>query len=187
MRYWGGSAMNTPNQARKFLGEVLHDLRGHLCLHWGIARRDSDEIIGTLALFHLDMLAGKAEIGFALARACWGMGYMNEALRVALEYSFREWGLRRVEADVDPRNLSSIRLLEGLGFQKEGYLRERWPAAGEVQDSLFYGLLRREWNSAGAVYRVSGRARSSSCALRAWVAHSRLRRWAAMIMAVLSQ
>jgi RimJ/RimL family protein N-acetyltransferase len=54
-------------------------------------------------------------------------------------------GLRRLEADVDPRNTASIHTLERLGFQREGFLRERWQVNGEIQDALFYGLLRREW------------------------------------------
>ena len=45
------------------------------------------------------------------------------------------------------RNRASIRTLERLGFVREGLLRERWCVAGEVQDALFYGLLRREWEA----------------------------------------
>ncbi|MDQ3667749.1 MAG: GNAT family N-acetyltransferase [Acidobacteriota bacterium] len=47
-----------------------------------------------------------------------------------------------MEAEVDPRNSASIRTVERLGFQREGYLRERWQVNGEVQDTIFYGLLR---------------------------------------------
>jgi RimJ/RimL family protein N-acetyltransferase len=64
-----------------------------------------------------------------------------------LAYAFDELDLRRIEADVDPRNAASIRTLERLGFRREGYLRERWRVNGEVQDALFYGLLRREWRN----------------------------------------
>jgi ribosomal-protein-alanine N-acetyltransferase len=49
---------------------------------------------------------------------------------------------------VDPRNAASVRTLERLGFQREGYLRERWQVNGEIQDAFFYGLLRPEWKSA---------------------------------------
>jgi RimJ/RimL family protein N-acetyltransferase len=48
---------------------------------------------------------------------------------------------------VDPRNAASIRTLERLGFQREGYLRERWQVNGETQDALFYGLLRPDWEA----------------------------------------
>jgi RimJ/RimL family protein N-acetyltransferase len=49
--------------------------------------------------------------------------------------------LHRVEADVDPENGASIRLLERLGFQREGYFRERWFTFGSWKDSAMYGLL----------------------------------------------
>ena len=60
-------------------------------------------------------------------------------------YAFEVLDLHRIEADVDPRNAASIRTLERLGFQREGYLRERWQVNGEIQDALFYGLLRPDW------------------------------------------
>ena len=64
-----------------------------------------------------------------------------------LAYTFQELALHRIEADVDPANGASIRVLERLGFQREGYLRERWHVGGKVYDALFFGLLRREWES----------------------------------------
>jgi RimJ/RimL family protein N-acetyltransferase len=70
---------------------------------------------------------------------------MEEALRVLLRFSFSEMELHRIEADVDPRNEASIKLLERLGFHREGYLRERWLVNGEINDTVFFGLLRREW------------------------------------------
>jgi RimJ/RimL family protein N-acetyltransferase len=70
---------------------------------------------------------------------------MGEALTLLFAFAFGELRLRRLEADVDPRNAASIRSLERLGFRREGYLRERWCVNGEIQDALFYGLLRREW------------------------------------------
>ncbi len=70
---------------------------------------------------------------------------MQEALQALLSYAFETLDLRRLEADVDPRNQASIQTLERLGFQKEGFLRERWEVGGEIQDALFYGLLRPEW------------------------------------------
>jgi RimJ/RimL family protein N-acetyltransferase len=48
---------------------------------------------------------------------------------------------------VDPRNTASIKLLEKLGFKKEGHLRERYHINGEIQDALFYGLLKKEFES----------------------------------------
>ena len=55
--------------------------------------------------------------------------------------------LFRIETDIDPRNAGSIRSVERLGFKLEGHLRERFFVAGEIQDSLIYGLLAPDWRS----------------------------------------
>lgn len=52
--------------------------------------------------------------------------------------------LRRIEADIDPRNAASCRLVERLGFIREGLLRARWNVAGEICDSAIYGLLAQD-------------------------------------------
>lgn len=127
------------------LREIHHNFSNHSYLKWGIALRTDDSIVGTVTLFHLDLEQGRAEIGYALARSQWGKGYMHEALQRLLEYAFEALQLRRIEADVDPRNAGSIKTLERLGFQREGFLRERWYVDGEIQDAFFYGLLRRDW------------------------------------------
>ena len=83
----------------------------------------------------------RCEIGYALGAAHWGRGLAQEALALALEQAFGVLGLNRIEADIDPRNLASVRLVEALGFRREGELRARYHVGGEIQDSLIYGLL----------------------------------------------
>ena len=109
--------------------------------------RDSDRLIGTTTLFSLNGPQRRAEIGYSLGRASQGQGLAAEALRGAIGHAFSELGLERIEADVDPRNESSWRLLERLGFRREGLLRNRWRVDGEVNDSYIYGLLKPEFTS----------------------------------------
>ena len=147
MRYWSSPPLKDLEEARELLGDIHDKFQRRLYFQWGIARRIDDTLIGTSTLFHVEANNHRAEIGYALGRAHWGKGYMQEALTALLGYAFGELKLERIEADVDPRNEASIRTLERLGFIKEGYLRERWKVNGEVQDALFYGLLRREWEA----------------------------------------
>ena len=114
---------------------------------WGIALRGDDQLIGTCSLHDVDHGQGRAEIGFALAREHWGRRYAREALTVLLDHAFGVMDLRRIEADVDPRNQASLHTLEALGFRREGYLRQRWQVAGEVQDSVLMGLLASDWQA----------------------------------------
>ena len=145
MRYW--STVPLPNQAAaaELQREIAEGNESEKMFKWGLALRDSNIVIGTTTLFNLNLDNGRAELGYAMGRAYWGKGYMNEALKAFVSHAFEVMGLRRLEADVDPRNVASIRTLERLGFQREGFLRERWHVNGEIQDALFYGLLSREW------------------------------------------
>lgn len=145
MRYWSTPPLADRNAAVELLHEIHDGFQRRTLLKWGIARRTDDALIGTTTLFNLDFSNHRAEIGYGLDRAHWGNGYMNEALQALLAYAFQELALHRIEADVDPRNSASIRTVERLGFQREGYLRERWQVNGEIQDTLFYGLLRPDW------------------------------------------
>jgi ribosomal-protein-alanine N-acetyltransferase len=146
MRYLDRGPLADREAAVAFQREIAEGNENGKMFKWGIALRDSNTIIGTTTLFNLNLDNGRAELGYAMGHAYWGKGYMNEALTALVSHVFDVMELRRLEADVDPRNAPSIRTLERLGFQREGLLRERWHVNGEIQDAFFYGLLRREFD-----------------------------------------
>ncbi|MDB5871228.1 MAG: family acetyltransferase [Ramlibacter sp.] len=115
-----------------------------------IVLRETGRVVGSCLLFHFDEPSRRAEIGYVLGRQHWGAGYMLEAGKALVDFAFGPAGLRRLEAEIDPRNTASSRLLERLGFVKEGLLRERWDNKGEVSDSGLYGLLRGDWQPSRA-------------------------------------
>jgi [ribosomal protein S5]-alanine N-acetyltransferase len=117
-------------------------------LQFVIVDRTAGQAIGTCLLFRHDEGSARAELGYVLARACWGRGLMKEALVAVVGAAFTRMGLRRLEAEVDPRNSASGRSLQSLGFTREGVLRQRWVAKGEAHDVEAYGLLRHEWPGA---------------------------------------
>ena len=145
MRYWSTVPLPNREAAVALQREIAGGNESETMFKWGLALRDSNTVIGTTTLFNLNLDNGRAELGYAMSHAHWGKGYMNEALNALVSHAFEVMDLRRLEADVDPRNAASIRVLEKLGFQREGFLRERWHVNGEIQDAFFYGLLRREW------------------------------------------
>ena len=131
-------------QAERYLADIHRGLREQRWYQWGIARRDDDALIGTTTLFNLNPAHRRSEIGYILHPEHWGQGLAHEALSALLEYAFGELDLHRLEADTDPGNQGSNRLLERLGFQREGEMRERWLVDGQWADSLFWGLLRHQ-------------------------------------------
>ena len=84
-----------------------------------------------------------AALGYCLGDAAWGHGYATEAARSLLQWAFDTLDLNRVQAETDTRNAASARVLEKLGFVREGTLREDCVVNGDVSDSWVYGLLRR--------------------------------------------
>ena len=145
MRYWSSGPPANREAAATMQREIAQQNLNNTQMKWGLALRDTNKLIGTVTLFNLSISNGRAEIGYAMGSAHWGKGYMNEALNALIVHAFDVMNFRRLEADVDPRNTASIRTLERLGFQREGFLRERWHVGGELQDAFFYGLLKREW------------------------------------------
>jgi RimJ/RimL family protein N-acetyltransferase len=68
---------------------------------------------------------------------------MHEALAALIDHVLGPMALRRLEAEIDPRNTASARILQRLGFVQEGLLRQRWFSKGELPDSALYGLLHK--------------------------------------------
>ena len=150
MRFWSTPAFRERAEAEALLARIQQQFSEKIGFQWGVERKDDGRILGTCTLFHVDSRNMRAELGYALASAYWKNGYMREALSALLDFAFGPMKLRRLEADVDPRNASSLRILQKLGFSREGLLRERWNVDGEIQDTAFLGLLAREWRGGAA-------------------------------------
>lgn len=154
-RFWSTPPLVDLAAARELLAEVRRAYGERRLFCWGIVRREDGGLIGTCTLAGLDRTHRRSEIGFALGRAAWGRGLATEAVEVLLHFAFETLDLHRVEADVDPGNAPSLRLLERQGFRREGHLRERWHVHGQVHDGVFLGLLQREWAGPAARSRPS--------------------------------
>jgi ribosomal-protein-alanine N-acetyltransferase len=120
-------------------------------LQWVVVDKASGTVVGTCLLFQYDELSSRAELGYVLGHDWWGQGLMHEALQALLQCAFTTLGLRRIEAEVDPRNLASGKLLQKLGFSSEGVLRGRWVTKGHVCDVESFGLLRDDRDQAAGV------------------------------------
>jgi len=146
-RYGSHPAWTERQTAVDYIERNLRMMAAGTDAQFAIVRRADAAVVGTCTLYRLDAQSRMAEIGYVLRPSEWGQGYAGEAVTRMLDWGFDHLDLNRVEADIDPRNTPSIRAMERLGFTREGHLRERWIVAGEVCDSLIYGLLAREWKA----------------------------------------
>lgn len=108
---------------------------------WAISLRDSPVLIGTICYWRLEKAHFRAEIGYALHTGHQGKGLMKEAMDVVLDYGFSKMHLHSVEANVNPKNEASIKLLKNSGFVQEGYFKENYYYNGKFLDSAIYSLL----------------------------------------------
>ena len=117
-------------------------------LQFVVIEKASGSAIGTCLLFRYEESSARMELGYVLGRAHWGQGLMQEALTALISQAFGAYGMRRLEAEVNPDNAASNKLLRKLGFQLEGLLRQRSAAKGVTYDVNIYGLLGEEWRPA---------------------------------------
>ena len=98
--------------------------------------------IGTVCFQHICPAPdGSCRLGYRLDAAHTGRGYMTEALLCLIPKIFFYYRLHRIEADILPENLSSLRLVQRLGFTQEGVARGRYFCGGMYRDYLRYSLL----------------------------------------------
>ena len=145
MRYWSREPMRESAEALAFMQSIITGFERRDLLNWMIADARSDRMIGTCTLYELQPEHLRCGIGYALSPQCQGRGLAREAVSLALHCAFEMLDFHRVEADVEPRNDRSARLLLALGFEHEGRLRQRFVSGEEIQDSDIYGLLRDRW------------------------------------------
>jgi RimJ/RimL family protein N-acetyltransferase len=91
---------------------------------------------------------GRVEIGWRLARACWGKGYATEAARAALDFVFREELLDEIVAFVVPTNIASRNVMERIGLREDpgaAFDHPRVPEGHALRRHLLYRLARTEW------------------------------------------
>jgi [ribosomal protein S5]-alanine N-acetyltransferase len=123
----------------------LPDREERSCFDLAVTLKTDGRFVGRLGLNILRPERRVAALWFILDRALWGQGLMPEGARALVDFGFREKGLGRVYLECDPRNTGAIGLAKKLGMVREGQLREHDFVKGEWCDSLYFGVLAREW------------------------------------------
>ena len=134
------------DEAHAAIEQAQAGYRDGSALVFGIELRETGQLIGNVNLHRFFEMNRRCEVGYALLPEHQGRGYVAEALTALIDYAFDELDLIRIEADINPRNTASARVVERLGFRMEGYMPQRWIIRGERQDSVFYGLLKSYWD-----------------------------------------
>lgn len=147
LRYWNAPPWTDRSRAEAFLAACRQMEEQGSGARFAIETLQPAAFIGWCSMFQWNPVYRSLGIGYCLREAAWGQGYATEAVRAMLQWAYGTLDLNRVEAELDTRNAASARVLEKLGFVREGLRREDCIVDGEVSDSWIYGLLRREWEA----------------------------------------
>lgn len=110
-------------------------------INWIIRKKDTLNVIGYIGYWRMRKEDARAEIGYAMKPEFWGNGFMYEAMTKVIEFGFKKFCLHSIEANVNPANISSIKLLEKFRFKREAYFHEDYFFNGKFFDSAIYCLL----------------------------------------------
>jgi ribosomal-protein-alanine N-acetyltransferase len=128
-------------EATAFIKRIKKDQQNSDGILWAIALKEDPILIGTICFWRMEKEHYRAEIGYVLYPSCQGKGIMQESIQAVLQYGFEKMKLHSVEANVNPGNTASIKLLERNGFVREGYFRENYYYNGKFLDSAIYSLI----------------------------------------------
>ena len=133
-----------PNQSidetREFLRACLAAWREGKSFHWVIVRKRDT---GLLGMINARVDGHKWELGYVLARAHWGQGYMTETVKAVISWALQQKEVYRVWSVCDVENIASARVMEKVGMKREGVLY-RWSVhpnrSAEPRDSYCYSI-----------------------------------------------
>ena len=136
---------------------MLEGFSQYRSIYWGITIPEDERVIGLVGVYGWNQTHHRAETGYDLARDHWGKGIATEALTAMLRFGFKNLALNRVEAETMMDNPESVRLLERVGFAREGLRRQVFweDRDSSYHDSGVFGLLSEEFDHREAPYWVS--------------------------------
>ena len=148
LRYWDAPPWTERTRAQRFLTACRRMADEGTGIRLAVDRVADRAFLGWCSMSRWNPDYRSAALGYCYGEAAWGHGYATEAAAALLRWGFGVLDLNRIQAETDTRNTASARVLERLGFVREGTLREDCVVNGEVSDSWVYGLIRRDWRFA---------------------------------------
>ncbi|MCK6693925.1 MAG: GNAT family N-acetyltransferase [Thermoanaerobaculia bacterium] len=141
MRYLGRPLQKDVHEAVEFIEKIRASFAENESVAWGISFHGDSKLLGNISFWKMDKANHRTEIGYMLHPDYWRQGIMDEAMTAALDYCFRVLNFHSVEANTDPQNEASGRLLEKHGFVQEAYFRENLYFEGRFLDSRIYSKI----------------------------------------------
>jgi ribosomal-protein-alanine N-acetyltransferase len=147
MQYIPRPLVKNKNDALEHIAMIESKIVNNEGINWAITIKEKPELIGIIGLFRIHPEHYRAEIGYMLLPEFQNQGIISESINAVLDYGFFKMNLHSIEAIIDPRNISSERVLQKNGFNKEAHFIENEYFDGKFIDSVVYSLLKRNYKN----------------------------------------
>jgi len=142
MRYIDRHSPKDIAEVKDYIEGLIAGFEQGESMGWAIALKENPaQMIGNVVFWRMDFPNYRAEIGYLIAPAHWRKGLVSEALTAVITFAFEEMRLHSIEANINPQNEASRRLLLKHGFVKEAYFKEDYYFNGKFLDSEIYSLI----------------------------------------------
>jgi [ribosomal protein S5]-alanine N-acetyltransferase len=135
------------SDSKKLIHTLDESYENEAGINWVIVEKHTNSFAGYFGYWRMIPEHCRAEIGYALKSESWGRGYMFETINCMTRFGFENIKLHSIEANVNPLNERSKKVLERIGFKKEAHFRENYLFNGEFLDSIINSLLEKDLTS----------------------------------------
>lgn len=142
MRYVERPRPKSVEETVRFIADKNKLIDNHEAIAWSIYTNAENAFAGDIGFWRMEPEHFRAEVGYMLLPQYWKQGIMSEALEAVLRFGFDKMNAHTIEADLNPANEASIKLLEKFGFVREGYFKEDYYWEGKFLDTAVYSLIR---------------------------------------------
>ena len=144
MQHIDKAKMTSIEDANKLIQLINDGLAEQDSICWAIVTKENpNELIGTIGFWHMVKEHYRAEIGYILHPNFWGKGLMKQAIAATIHYGFGDLNLHSIEANTNPLNTASQKLLVKNGFVQEAYFKENYYYNGQFLDSAIFSLIKK--------------------------------------------
>jgi len=132
----------TIEDAKPLMLKIKKSIEENAGINWALCLKSDKKQIGIVGFHYIYKEHHRAEIGYALLPSFQRQGIMRETITAMLKFGFESLKFNSIEAKVNPSNSASINLLQGFGFEKEGYFKQSYYFKGKYSDTAIYSLLK---------------------------------------------
>jgi ribosomal-protein-alanine N-acetyltransferase len=143
MEYYDLETFKTLEESKKIIHHFNDEFEKGKGFRWALELKSKKKVIGTCGYHNWFPEHFKAEAGYELNPKFWRKSYMKEAIKPILAFGFETMKLHRIEALIDPANISSEKLLLATGFKEEGTMRDFFFEKGKFVDATIFGLINK--------------------------------------------